>query len=65
MPSPLLVIGAGLRGLVELSRFRLVAVVFVSVIGAGVGRVTRQSMGVGGLELSPNLGDGRGQAAAA
>jgi hypothetical protein len=39
---PLPVIGAGLRGLAELSRFRLVAVVVVSVIGVGVGRVTRK-----------------------
>ena len=53
MPLPLLVIGAGLRGLAELSRFRLVAVVFVSVIGAGVGRVTRQSMGVRELAFGP------------
>jgi len=48
---PLPVIGAGLRGLAELSRFRLVAVVVLSVIGAGVGRVTRQSMGVRALAL--------------
>jgi hypothetical protein len=46
MPLLLPVIGAGLRGLAELSRFRLVAVVILSVIGAGVGRVTPQSMGV-------------------
>ena len=48
---PLLAIGAGLRGLAELSRFRLVAVVLLSVIGAGVGRVTGQSMGVRALAL--------------
>ena len=49
MPLLMPLIGAGLRGLAELSRFRLVAVVVLSVIGAGVGRVTRQSMGVGAL----------------
>jgi hypothetical protein len=51
MPLLMPVIGAGLRGLAELSRFRLVAVVVLSVIGAGVGRVTRQSMGVRALAL--------------
>jgi hypothetical protein len=53
MPLLLPVIGAGLRGLAELSRFRLVAVVILSVIGAGVGRVTRESMGVGELAFGP------------
>ena len=36
---PLLAIGAGLRGLAELSWFRLVAVVMLSVIGAGLREV--------------------------
>jgi hypothetical protein len=44
---PLPVIGAELTGLAERTGFRLVAVAIVSVIGAGVGRVTHQSTGVG------------------
>ena len=48
---PLPVIGAGLRGLAELSWFRLVAVVIVSVIGVGLQGGDRAVDGGGGVSV--------------